>query len=58
MNELKIKIDEHKILLNDASLHKENIIAENFSLKQEMKLLNVKISKQQEEIFKSKIEMI
>ena len=58
VNELKIKIDEQKILLNDASLHKENIIAENFSLKQEMKLLNVKISKQQEEIFKSKIEII
>jgi hypothetical protein len=58
VNELKVKIEEQKTLLKDASLHKEAIASENLSLKQDIKVLNVQIREQQEAILKSKIDIL
>ena len=57
-NELKIKIEKLKTLLNYASLLKEDIASENLSLKQDIKFLNSQIREQQEAILKSKIYTI
>ena len=55
VNTLKMKIEEQKKMLTNASLDKETLTSENLSLKKETKSLNLQIWDQQEENLKLKI---